>query len=1086
MLVRRLAGDQGALRPLAALADGYGAVTATVRDLLDAGVDASVGGPLAELLASDGPAVATVEELARAQALVRTAVATARVRQLLALTDSGSVLRQAAAALAHDPGVLPAGPVLVHGFGEATGAATALLAALAEHRDAEVIVDLAVGPAATGNGPALRYTNRLRQAFELAGARAAALATVDGAAVAAVAVVAARSAPPAFVAVDPDAEVRETARRLRLALDAGATAERLLVVARDLTPFRAAIRRHFERLAIPFSDLGASGPAGPESRLATTLAALLGQSLELPAERWLDLLAAGNRELPAVDARLALAVLGAGRVANVAALDLAGRLDRDDTLPLPIRRGPAVMPADGRAAELPGDDDDETAFGLGTEIAGAASTELLAAPPVPTSHGQLSLFGAPAPPPAPAPVTSLTTPTPAAAPPERRAGQRTRRHVPGAVLRELTAAARGLRQLFERWPADAPWRVHARLLDELLTLLGWLPGTVPAVDRVREELAQALPGELPLRRPELGLLLDEMLDELASTPLGGAGSGVQVLTVTEARGRTADAVHVLGLVRGSFPRPVREDALLSDALRRRLRALLPDLPVKGEGHDEERVLFAQLLGAAPAVTLSWSSRDGRGNPQSPSPLLAALGSGDGSAGGPASEQALVHGPLALGAPGPRTASEELARAGLHGSRAQVASLLPTALAESGLTPAAAVALAAVRTRLLAELDPDLRTADGRERRAQPGPFQGFVGSVALPTEPGDDPRRRSLAITTLESLARCPWQVVLRRLLGLTSPPDALGALPAVDGRLLGALVHRVLDGVARRGGARLARDLAAAGSVPVPAAGEGRRWPTGEPLARLVSEAAGDLLREEGRDLPGLATALATAAEPYLALARELDTATPPRILAVEGSGGLARDADGHWTAARETPAQETAAGEAERIVVRADRLDLDDGGLWRLTDWKTGRLPARAAGPPLVQQVRAGGALQAPAYLRAAGRPAVARYVSLDPAFDGDRELATGADAELLASFDATMDVLTTAWRAGQLAPRLADSRGRTPDVCGSCEVKQACWQGDSGARARLLRWLAPAADQATAGGPEDAATAAIRAVWRLAERP
>jgi hypothetical protein len=108
-------------------------------------------------------------------------------------------------------------------------------------------------------------------------------------------------------------------------------------------------------------------------------------------------------------------------------------------------------------------------------------------------------------------------------------------------------------------------------------------------------------GDRPVRREDWTRVLRRALAEASTDPLGGSGGGVQVLTVMEARSRSFAALRVIGLNRGVFPRRISEDPLLPDALRRALRDVLPDLPIKSEGHEEERFLFAQLVAAAPEV-----------------------------------------------------------------------------------------------------------------------------------------------------------------------------------------------------------------------------------------------------------------------------------------------------------------------------------------------------------------------------------------------------------------------------------------------------------------------------------------------------
>src|SRR5262249_25478242 len=124
-----------------------------------------------------------------------------------------------------------------------------------------------------------------------------------------------------------------------------------------------------------------------------------------------------------------------------------------------------------------------------------------------------------------------------------------------------------------------------------------------------------------------------------------------------------EALRVIGLERGAFPRRVSEDALLPDALRRALRDVLPDLPIKGEGHEEERFLFAQLVAAAPQVHLSCAQRDAAGRATPPSPLFERA-------------PAVAVEETACALPSPRDA---LLEAALHGARAEFSAALPAAL-----------------------------------------------------------------------------------------------------------------------------------------------------------------------------------------------------------------------------------------------------------------------------------------------------------------------------------------------------------------------------------------------------------------------
>jgi hypothetical protein len=53
--------------------------------------------------------------------------------------------------------------------------------------------------------------------------------------------------------------------------------------------------------------------------------------------------------------------------------------------------------------------------------------------------------------------------------------------------------------------------------------------------------------------------------------------------------------------------------------------------------------------------------------------------------------------------------------------------------------------------------------------------------------------------------------------------------------------------------------------------------------------------------------------------------------------------------------------------------------------------------------------------------------------------------------------LDALFAAWDAGAFVPRLLEPDRRTIyPACATCDVREACVQGDSGARLRLATWL------------------------------
>lgn len=645
----------------------------------------------------------------------------------------------------------------------------------------------------------------------------------------------------------------------------------------------------------------------------------------------------------------------------------------------------------------------------------------------------------------------------AAAPPRRRL-------LWAATLRRLVEGARGVVAGLEAAPERAPLGRHLEWLRGLLAGgLLWRPDDAGAVaaEGALAELEADLPAELAVEREEFALLTADALAGAGAIAAGGEGGGVQVLSVMEARSRTFAHLFVVGLNREAFPRVIVEDPLLPDRLRAHLAlrtGVLTELPVKGRGRDEERYLFAQLVAASPAVTLSWQVSDDDGKARSASPLVERVCLAQGP---DAAQLAADPWDSATGAE-VRPAHEQAVLAGLLATRARFAAVLATALAEGGLAAGDAAVLAESRVRSLDELDPDRRLPDGRRRSRTLGPWFGFVGAARHAA----DRRRGELWVTLLEGMAACPWQAFLRSVLRLEPPPDPLAALPTLDPRVVGKLVHRVLQRVA--GEETDARpDLAA---VLVREAGR-PPWPGAAELAAIVQSEAERLVRETGLAPAGLAALLAARAGPALEVARQVDWGeAPPHVLGAEVSGSVA------------------VGSRTVRFV--ADRVDAWAGGV-RLSDYKTAAplsddKKAETRARKLREAIGAGRRLQAVAYAHAVtDRPAEGRYVHLRPQDDPEHRVwpVAGDDRPAAEAFLAAAETVLAAWDEGAFLPRLVEQDGREEYLgCRWCEVWQACLRHDSGALGRVAAWTA---DEAAAG-EERGAAAAARQVWMLAAKP
>jgi RecB family exonuclease len=818
-----------------------------------------------------------------------------------------------------------------------------------------------------------------------------------------------------FRTVGAASEAREVARRVRSLLALGVTPEEIGVVARRIEPYRFALREELDTLAVPFSGFGTLGPVGPDGRRCHALIELLARRERTPIDRWLELRQSRGSSAGQVLLRQALLCLGAGRLGEVASLAFEPLLDRNGSYPLPVRRGFDAF--DG------GDDE------------------------------------------APARVLAR------------------RSSVTGASLEAARSSARNLlRRLGKLTAAATLEEIETEARDLVIRDLAWRDDACRPFEVAMETAGRGLAAGWPIALDEWLDLFAPATEAVTSRPLGGEGGGVQILDVIEARGRTFGYLFVMGLNRGVFPRVVLEDPLLPDPLRQALArsgfGLLPDLPRKSDGHAEERYLFAQLLDSAPHITLSWQEADEDGARLTPSPLVERLRWRT----QPEAPEAWREPPraphrfsLAAVEQTPRPPRDAAILAGLHGTRDRFAELLPLALEEGGCAPPIALTVAAARRRLLDEIDPDLRTPAGRSTRSRLGPHFGWLGPAGAgdPRESGNG----EISVTTLEGLARCPWQAFLTKILRLEPAADPLELLPAIEGRLVGSLVHDVLEAIARCGAGDPAGLEEALARLPF-----GAPWPPTEELERLVAHSAARLVAREGIALTGFDRALAAVVGRHLEEARKLDWAAEasPDVVAAE-----------FWGAVRCGEPQSA----LRRLRFRADRVDrLGPGaaaGL-RFTDYKTGRRPlAERAGKlneALRDAVRSGDALQVAAYALSRGTETDrGRYVYLHPELQGSdppREAEVRADdREIRRLFEQSVTTLVSAWDRGVFFPRLVHAdRDKEPERCSFCAVAEACLRGDSGARGRLRDW----ADEQLESGSSDADEVTWLATWRLDAAP
>ena len=792
-----------------------------------------------------------------------------------------------------------------------------------------------------------------------------------------------------FSAPGTVAEVREVAHRIHDTLTNGGVPERIAVVTRDPERYRAALRTQFERLAIPFSAVGLPGPHGALSRAAAGFLDLLRQRERLPTARWIELMPEAVLPAPAAELLLAFHALGAGRLGDAATVEPRRYAHRDE-LPLPFYRPQPIGDARG---------DDAT--------------------------------------------------------------NRFRRHtLSNSALSSAVNAAQRLRDLLTSWPECASPHEHRERLQRLLREeLGW--GDMESalgelVDAVAAAL-DTLPAELDLTLRELEDHLDRSLRDIGRLAFGGNGGGVQILDVMEARSRTFDHLFLMGMNRGVFPRTVREDPLLPDTLRQVLGrsgfGLLPDLPQKREGFDEEKFLFAQLLAAGRRVTISWQDVDDDQTPQALSPLVERLRWSTAPAIRDGWQDRQSAPSLYSAAMLERTtqslvpAQDAAVLTGIFGGvdRTRFRTVLAQALKlGEGTGKRDAEQIADARLQILAELDPPHSLPLGQKTFTRLGPYLGYVGQHSTG---GTGSGPTTLYITTLEGMVRCPWQTFLGSVLRIEPVPDPLAELPGLDPMLVGTVVHRVLERIADPGGEAPSSLESARRST-----GARNAWPSAERLRRMTAGQAHTVAEERGIPLPAFATLLARLADDYLAAGPRTDWLAgvePPHTVATEFEAQL------EWKARD---------GRRHAIGFRCDRLDRN-GEQLILTDYKTGRGTFGTKAKPfdkgrLPAAMRKGRWLQAATYVLAAGGPEDrGRFLLLHPdlAMADTPEVFVGADdEEIRNAFASVADTVLSAWHSGVFFPRLVEpGENREPSTCSYCTHAEACMRGDSGARGRLRRW-------------------------------
>jgi ATP-dependent helicase/DNAse subunit B len=503
---------------------------------------------------------------------------------------------------------------------------------------------------------------------------------------------------------------------------------------------------------------------------------------------------------------------------------------------------------------------------------------------------------------------------------------------PQVAADDLKTVVNTLIKGIDRVPAEGTLgSLYAPLMDLYCRFVKDSPGREKVVGAVRQLADRGEHTGITARDESLAMVREHLSD---STILLGRfhSGGVKILNIMEARGTSFSLVFIPGMVEKVFPSIVTEDPVLLDRERSAINEAGEGvLPLKRERVGEERLLFA--LGCSMArerLVLSYPRLDpSTGRPRIPSFFL--LQAAEAYTGKRTNYETLES------APGFRRA-RLIPGKGLEPGESVSLSEFQLAIALAGEPGRAAAA-----RRFLARDDKVARAVELLRSRFQSrrySEFYGMLGGVpgwkkTASRILGDD---RVFRASELEDYANCPYLFFCKRVLRLEKF-DEPEELIVIDAATRGSLVHSILYDIFTRcdnegllpfdpgdrarhleilQGASEARFLAAEreGACGLPAPWEREKENI---LSYLLLVLDGEY-REGGRFMPTLF---------------EVEFGTSETSAPVEIAAGKCR----------------------LRFKGRIDRIDLGDGGVIRVVDYKTGKLKQGPASPFLPKDKKAGG---------------------------------------------------------------------------------------------------------------------------------
>ena len=579
-----------------------------------------------------------------------------------------------------------------------------------------------------------------------------------------------------------------------------------------------------------------------------------------------------------------------------------------------------------------------------------------------------------------------------------------------SVVAELARAAREVQQA-QTWAAYCEWL--AAVLDAYVPADGDETGAAMAVRQRIEGLRRLDVAGISVDPQRFHAAAQRSLRRGVLTDSGALSRGVFVGSAAAARWLRFDAVFVVECAERIFPGLIRPDPLLPDDARAWINERLEReaLALKRKRVQEEQMLFRLLeQGAAQIFTVSWARRaNTTGAPKLPSSFLMQ------SIQDPIDELASVEdlyeqgvipklpAQLAGAAPGPTAVAQ--------GDWSRTAE----ALDRSDFRLAVLEAAPRAARGVLEVLWPaHARYATARQGRNAETftEWDGVLGPDAL----GPDPLAGTLAPTTLETYATCPYRYFLRHVVGVravSEPGEALEMSPLDRG----SMVHAILERWVRA------------------ATTEGADWAAFlADEARLMAIADEEFARAAHGSLAGLPAAWSVVRSEVRADLRQL--LARERERAAQGYHPI--EAEWDFPAFSLTLPN----GPTLRFQGRIDRIDEGPEGYVAI-DYKTGRA-SRAAGAYV-----SGAALQLPVYLQAVARRFDVRPEAVQAAYwyvtrRGEFSWSGLSGEQVLTDtrFWDALRAITQGIRDGLYFPYPGDARGsrRRPN-CTYCDYASVC---------------------------------------------